>query len=83
MNDRQAKLLLLAAAVLIAMVLYTPFVQFRGNGYTRNVGYAWLVFLRPPQAGAIVNIPLLATQEPVAAAAFAAMYFYLGRKRSV
>ncbi len=82
MNDRQGKLLLLAAAVLIAMVLYPPFVV-SDRGYTRNAGYGWLVFLPPPQGGAIVNIPLLATQELVVAAAFAAVYFYLGRKRNV
>ncbi len=84
MNDRQGKLLLLAATVLIAMLLYPPFVRPGLNGYTSDAGYGWLVF--PPRMNSYytdsVNIPLLAIQELVAAAAFAAVYFYLGRKRN-
>jgi len=84
MNDRQGKLLLLAATVLIAMQLYPPFVWPAG----KNAGYACLVF--PPRIiverdesyTACVNSSLLAIQELVAAAAFAAVYFYLGRKRN-
>jgi hypothetical protein len=86
MNDRQGKLLLLAATVLIAMLLYPPFVKPVGNGYTRHAGYASLVFhkteLNNSYYTGSVNIPLLATQELVVAAAFAAVYFYLGRKRN-
>ena len=84
MNDHQRKLLLCAAIVLIVMVLYPPFVFKGDEGAMLNMGYSWLMF--PPKIGnystiiATVNVPLLITQELVAAVAFAGVYFYQGRK---
>jgi predicted ABC-type sugar transport system permease subunit len=83
MNDRQYNLLIYAAAVLVGMLLFPPFILTLG-GTTFNKGYSWLFSPPPYSEGSVifarVDVGLLFIQELVVATAFSAVYFYLGRK---
>lgn len=63
MTKFQRNVLYLAVIVILAMLVYPPFVLKRGHGVEINMGYGWL--LDPPKRDSLtasVNYPLLLAQ---------------------
>jgi hypothetical protein len=61
MNEKQKKVLIAIAAVVLGMLLYPPFqVRWRG-GAVLKTGYGW-IFAPDPEYAATVDIGLLITQ---------------------
>lgn len=86
MNDKQHKLFLWAPGILVAMLLYPPFIVIGATGITLNMGYSWLfdpptLVNASPKLIGIVNTGLLITQELVCLLVFGAIYIYLGRNQ--
>ena len=60
MNDKQRAVLILAAIVILAMLLYPPFDQIGYRGQVWGIGYSWI--FKPPYGPTKVDTGLLLIQ---------------------